>query len=105
MDRYWCEHCKTDFHEPDAVWFSRYDDDVMDGHIYNCPYCGSEGVKELDICPCCGDEYMPYDHKVELCEDCAELAHSIYKVAESHLGKKYNLEQLFCELCNLKGWV
>lgn len=119
MEKYFCKYCGQDFDEPETKWEASQGDYDYDRVIAYCPYCGSANINTNIVCTCCGDNYVPpeipedflYGRKLgtanhaELCEDCMAVADLIYRVTEAHYGKKYNLEQMFYNLCEMKGWI
>ena len=90
MEMY-CENCHAYFDEEETLKI--YDDpspsgvSLPSGQIVIdelCPYCHSSFIDEANTCDCCGYHIRP-DEK--LCEDCAELAESMFTVLRKEINR------------------
>ena len=65
-ERWICNHCGREFAEPSRYYTQ--DDGYTATVNYRCPYCASDRVEEMKMCPTCDGGWMRKTEHV--CEKC-----------------------------------
>jgi DNA-directed RNA polymerase subunit RPC12/RpoP len=101
MMMYVCQECGEEFkelkihtiEEPSEYWGRPVVEQI---NIGVCPYCGSEDIKEVQICEICGRPTS--DYFSHYCDDCQrDLGRKFDRIKEQYKIDQDQLEELIAE--------